>query len=684
MFWFAVAFVISGTTLISNIMLPFKNKTKDMINDSLANSANVVIAKVDGYIDREFSVIEALANLPQIKDSQVSMEDKCRLLGTMAQVNPEYISIGFYDANGHTLLPDGSILDDHTSEFFQFAIKGQKYVLRPVFSEVTGVLTTFFAVPVRSENQKIIGAVVSIVNAEYLANVVTHVVIGEASHPYLFSYADGTIISHADTQKVLNGETITASVSPEYDALMKRVSNGGTAVETIKDPADGINKLVFYSPVGAGTDWGIVCMCPEHDFNGFLDVVRLRGRQYLISNMAFWLLIMAFIIVRNLKKLNVVTKALEEVASGEADLTKRLVVKSKDEVGDIVNSFNSFIDKLHEIIKDIKESETALNGAGQILGTSTNDTSSAITQILANIESVHGQIRNQNGSVIQTSTAVNEIAANIGSLGKMIEVQGSGVSNASAAVEEMIGNIGSVNHSVELMADSFNKLLIETQNGALKQEDVNERIKQIESQSEMLQEANEAIAAIASQTNLLAMNAAIEAAHAGESGKGFSVVADEIRKLSETSTAQSQTIGDQLANIQASILSVVDASQQSWEAFNNVSGKISETDQLVRQIKSPMEEQQQGSLQIGEALHSMNDNTAEVRQASAEMTEGNEQIVREVNSLQTISSIITSSVDEMTIGAQKINETGVMLSEVATEVNEAIGKISNQINKFKI
>ncbi len=682
MFWFAVAFIISGTSLISNIMLPFRNKTKDMINDSLTNSANVVIAKVDGFIDREFSVIESLAYLPQIKDPQVSMEEKCRLLGTVTAVNPEYISLAFYDANGHTLLPDGSILDDHESEFFQSAMKGQKYVLRPVFSDVTGVLTTFFAVPVRAPNQKIIGAVVSIVNAEYLANVVTHVVIGEASHPYLFSYADGAIISHAETEKVIRNESILTPVAPEYDALMKRAMSGESTVEAFMDPTDGISKLVFYAPVGAGTDWGIVCMCPEHDFNGFLDVVKLRGRQYLGSNMAFWMIIMAFIIVRNLKKLKVVTKALEDVATGDADLTKRLTIKANDEVGDIVKSFNSFTEKLAAVIREVKDSQVALSNAGAILQTSTTETASSITEIIANIDSVNNQILRQNGSVQQTSTAVNEIAANIQSLGRMIEVQGNGVADASSAVEQMIGNIGSVNHSVEMMANSFNNLLVETQNGAAKQDAVNEQIKQIESQSEMLQEANEAIAAIASQTNLLAMNAAIEAAHAGESGKGFSVVADEIRKLSETSTAQSQTIGDQLANIQTSILNVVAASQQSSEAFNIVSQKITDTDQLVRQIKSAMEEQQQGSLQIGDALHSMNDNTSEVRQASAEMTAGNEQIVREVNNLQTVNTMITESVDEMSIGAKKINETGVMLSEVSAEVTESINKISDQIGRF--
>ena len=144
------------------------------------------------------------------------------------------------------------------------------------------------------------------------------------------------------------------------------------------------------------------------------------------------------------------------------------------------------------------------------------------------------------------------------------------------------------------MAASFDDLSANAQTGFSKQQDVNDRIKQIENQSEMLHEANLAISSIAEQTNLLAMNAAIEAAHAGEAGKGFSVVADEIRKLSETSSAQSKTIGEQLNSIQESITEVVSASTEASDAFSAVSNKIKETDQIVMQIKAAMEEQNSG------------------------------------------------------------------------------------------
>ncbi len=530
---------------------------------------------------------------------------------------------------------------------------------------------------------EIFGLFAAVVPLENLENMVEYIRLGESGQTWIIA-ENGTIVANLNHDNVMNLNLLDSSNDPSVLQIMKKAVNGGIGTGWGKNWANiKGNTFVAYTPI-AYTPWILVFSVSESQV--YKTGNALRNTNAVISLLTIIILAIFTLLVSGvmLKPLGVVEKSINEIASGHADLTQRIQIDSKTEIGSVVDGFNKFSEKLQNIVRELKNSKDQLAAAGEEMHVCSQETADSNNQILTNIETVSERISNQSASVDQTAGAVNEIASNIQSLEHMIEQMVMSVSQASAAVEEMIGNIDSVNGSVRKMADQFVELEETSAIGTERQQDVNEKINQIEQQSVMLQEANEAIASIAEQTNLLAMNAAIEAAHAGEAGKGFAVVADEIRKLSETSTDQSKTIGNQLKIIHDSIESVVSASQASSEAFTSVTDKIQSTDELVNHIKSAMEEQAEGSRQIGNALSVMNDSTLEVRTASKEMSEGNQAILTEIRQLQTATFAIKESMDIISSTTEKITETGQSLDKITKIMYDSILEIGNQVDQFKV
>ncbi len=439
---------------------------------------------------------------------------------------------------------------------------------------------------------------------------------------------------------------------------------------------------------------GVYYFTPIESVGWMMVIYSPYGIKQFFSNVASSLIIIfviAFILVavqfmmQIFAPLLMLKNSIDEIGSGHADLSKRIEMRDVttfSTISDLCKSFNCFIEKLQGIISNVKISKDTLVEMGDNLKVSYNETSSAITEIISDIGRMGEDIECQAKEVDSTVNSVNVITQNIENLDMLVDEQTKSLHSATSAIVEMIQNISSVNSSVENLSKKFTDLESDAAKGAQVQDEMNGKIQEILQQSATLQEANMAISNIAEQTNLLAMNAAIEAAHAGEAGKGFSVVADEIRKLSETSAAQSNTISSQLVTIQESIQNMVHVTKDSSLAFDNVSGGIKETNQIVQQIAGAMMEQEEGSKVINESLSLVNDSTAKVNSSSSKMSKENMAVVEGMKSLQAVTVRMGDKMEQMAKGADRINQVESVLDRITDEMGASIKQIGIQIDEF--
>ena len=216
-----------------------------------------------------------------------------------------------------------------------------------------------------------------------------------------------------------------------------------------------------------------------------------------------------------------------------------------------------------------------------------------------------------------------------------------------------------------------------------KLENVGNKVNQMAEQSKTLLQANNMIAQVASQTNLLAMNAAIEAAHAGEAGKGFSVVADEIRKLAETSSVQSKNINTELKEISASIQDIVTLTGDARNSYSSIVSQLNSTDTIMEQIANAMAEQSLASTQILEALADMKGQSTSVNEKSKGLQRGIENVQNNMNVVAQVSDVILGSMDEMTAGSQEISTSSQSVSNLAQQTRDNIEIMDSLLKQFK-
>ena len=248
----------------------------------------------------------------------------------------------------------------------------------------------------------------------------------------------------------------------------------------------------------------------------------------------------------------------------------------------------------------------------------------------------------------------------------------------------MVGNIASITQTLSKTDDVIKTLASATADGKETISGANNVTQRIAEESGGLLEASNVIQHIASQTNLLAMNAAIEAAHAGEAGKGFAVVADEIRKLAEESSTQGKTITSTLKVLSGEIEALSTSSKTAEEKFNAIFALSEQVKTMSQRLMEAMREQENGSKEVLSAIRDINMVTNQVNDGSAEMLRGGENVAAEMQKLDELTRVITDSMNEMASGAVQISNAVQEVNTISQKNKESIENLSKEVNKFKV
>ncbi len=363
---------------------------------------------------------------------------------------------------------------------------------------------------------------------------------------------------------------------------------------------------------------------------------------FLVGGVGLSILLSVFISIATIKPINAVVMRLKDIAQGEGDLTKRLDVGSRDEVGQLALWFNTFLDKLQPLIKEIGVKSQVVGTMATELARHSDDMSIAA-----------GNMASKSGSV---AAATEEMSTNIHSVSAAMEQSSSNVAMVASSTEEMTATVNEIGQNAE-------KARSISENAVAQSNLTSEKVTALGESAEKVGKVTETITEISEQTNLLALNATIEAARAGEAGKGFAVVANEIKELARQTAAATIDIKNQIGDMQSTTSSTIND-------IKKISKVIADINDVINGIATAVEEQSTATSEIAN----------NISQASEGILEVNENVAQST----TVIADITSDIAEINQQSVQIGDTSNLVQLSAKNLSELASQLNTMIGRFKV
>ncbi len=632
-----------------------------------------------------FGRLEAFSNLPDIQDENIAYDQKIALFQNEKDMLKQrgWLNFGIVDMAGICYTTDSKTENVAGTEWFEKAKKGKYIVTEPQLSSTLHQYTSKIAIPFKDMQGKTSGVIVATILGDALSNLITDIIVGESGTAYLLN-RDGMIIGNRQPEILYKSifDQVLNSKDEEASSFLKTALVSGKAFVNTSD-ISGVKHILSTSKMKY-TDWILLLKAPSKEFTSKTVGQLIETFVILSCIMLVIAIIFGFIFaLRLVRSINRVSDSLKNISRGEGDLTISLPPTGEYETSLLSYYFNETILKLRNSIHKIGSDSNEMGMVGSDLESNMLSVNEFTSKIAHSLEELTEDFLVQEKSIAETNAAIVQIIETLRLSNASVEKQVGAVQEAFSSFEIMKSSIDVVDGHVKETQSAISNLYTATNEGRAMLAKANEISQQIREASGNVFEASTVVQNIASQTNLLAMNAAIEAAHAGEAGKGFAVVALEIRHLAEESNLQGKKITTTLKNLTEEIEVLAETASNTVEQFNFISQYSDKVSQLISGVVKAMDEQERTGNAIWELIREINDITGTVRSNSKEMLIGGEKIIEETSRLQALTLEVKNGMEEVDSQVELINDATQDSLSIAMQNKESINRLVEEVGQFK-